>query len=518
MTTQAPPARATWRTWLGLVVLTVPLFMAATDMSVLFLALPAIAADLSPGSTQQLWILHIGEFLAVGFALTMGRLGDRIGRRRLLTLGVAVYGLASLAAAYSTSPEMLIAMRALLGMAAATLMPTIMALLRNMFTDSRQFSMAVAVIMSSFSAGMALGPPLGGLILEYFWWGAVFLVNVPAATLLLMAVPLLPSYRAPEAGRVDMVSVALSVAAIIAVIFGLQELADRQASNAGEPLWPYGTSVVLGIVLAVVFVRRQLRLADPLLDLRLFTTPAFTVSVLAMLGMLLALGGTDMLFAQYLQAVLGLSPGQAGLLLIAPALASVVGGMVAPVLTWWARPAFIMAGGLLVAAAGATAVALLTGHVGGVPLVALVTLVALAMGPLFTLSANLIVGTAPLRRAGSAAAMTDIGTGLGNALSLAFLGSLAAVVYRWDMTGATPEQVPGEATHAASDSIGGATAVAQELPEPVGQELLEAAQSAFSLGMQAAYGVGAVLVTLLALLVAWRLRHASIEDTNTEDA
>ncbi len=351
----------------------------------------------------------------MGFALTMGRLARRLGPRRLLVIGGGAYGLASFAAAYSVSPEMLIGMRGLLGVAAATLLPSVMALLRGMFHDSRQFSVAVAVVMTSFSAGMALGPPLGGMLLEHFWWGAVFLVNVPVAVLLLAGVPMLPALRGEEAGRVDMASVALSLGAIVAVVFGLQEIADKLAGAAGAPLWPYVGSVVAGLVLLGVFVRRQLRLADPLLDLRVFAAPTFTVSLVALLLMLLAIGGTDMLFVQYLQTVLGLSPGHAGLLLLAPALASAVGAMLAPALTRWVRPAFAMAGGLLVAAGGAVAIVLLEGHTGAVALVAVVTLIALALGPLFTLAANLIVGIAPARHAGSAAAMTDVGGGFGNA-------------------------------------------------------------------------------------------------------
>lgn len=508
--------RATWRAWLGLAVLTLPVLMTATDMTVLFLALPSIAADLEPGSTQMLWILHADAFLAVGFALTMGRLSERVGARRLLLVGVAVYGVASLAAAFSPTPEALIALRALLGIAAATLMPSIMVLLRLMFPNPRQFSVAVAVTMSAFAAGMAVGPPLGGALLELFWWGAAFLANVPVAVVVLLALPLLPAHRGEESGHVDMVSVVLSLAAIIAVVFGLQEIADTYAGGSA-PVWPYVVTVVVGLLLAALFVRRQLRLADPLLDLRLFATPAFTVSLLVLLLMLLALGGTDMLFAQFLQTARGLSPGHAGLLLIGPAVASIVGTALAPVLTRWMRPAYAMAGGLLAAAVGAAAMALLAGSAGLVVLVALVTVIQVALGPLFPLSTNLIVGSAPVERSGSAAAMADVGGGLGNALSLAFMGSLAAVVYRAALRGAAPEDLPDGAVSAAGESVGGATAVADGLSGAAGQELLEAAGAAFTLGVRSAYGVGAVLLVLVAVLALWRLRHARLDDGDTTE-
>ncbi|MDA2803417.1 MFS transporter [Nocardiopsis suaedae] len=505
------PDRPGWRQWLGLTVLTLPLLMAATDMTVLFMALPSIAADLAPGSTQMLWILHVGDFLAVGLALTMGRLATRVGARRLLLTGTAVYGLASVAAAYAPTPEVLIAMRALLGVAAATLMPSVMVMVRALFPGPRRFSVAVAVIMSAFSAGMAIGPPMAGFLLEYFWWGAAFLANVPAAAVLLLSAPLLPSQRGEAGGRVDLRSAALSMAAIVMVVFGLQEIADAQSSGSGAALWPYGLSVAAGAALGTVFVRRQLRVADPLLDLRLFASPAFSVSLGAMLLLLLAYGGSDMLFTQFLQTVLGLSPGEAGLLMIAPAAASIAGGLAAPALVRRVRPAFVMAGGLLLAAAGAAATALLAGQAGPLALVGLVTLIALALGPLFPLSTNLAVGTAPPRQAGSAAAMGDVAGGFGQASSLAVLGTISAVVYRSSLSGSAPDGVPEGALAAAGESIGGAVAAAGDLGGNTGRALLEASEGAFTTSVQAGYGFGAVVLAATALLVAWTLRRVRLD-------
>ncbi|MDS1270337.1 MFS transporter [Lipingzhangella sp. LS1_29] len=503
---------ATGRAWLGLAVLTLPLVMVATDMTVLFLALPSIAGDLSPGSTQLLWILHVGMFLAVGFALTMGRVASRLGARRLLAVGLSVYGSASLAAAFAPSPEALIAMRALLGSAEATVMPATMMLLRPMFPNARQFAVAVAVIMSSFSAGMALGPPLGGVLLEYFWWGSVFLVNVPVAALVLLALPLLPAPPAEATGRVDARSVLLSLSAIVAVIFGLQEIADIQASGGDTPIWPYLLSVASGLILGTMFVRRQLRLDDPLLDLRLFRTPGFGAALLALLLLLLGIGGTDMLLAQFLQSVRGISPGQAGLLLLIPALASVVGGMLGPVLTRWMRPAYVMSAGMAVAAAGALAVALLADRAGTGALIAGATVIALAAGPLFTLGYNMIVGAVPERHAGSAAGMADVGGGLGNALSLAFMGSMAAAIYRWGLDRSAPQGVTDSTVDRAGESIGGAVSVADQLPAPAGPALVNAARDAFTTGVQAGYAFAALLLLAVAVLVAVRLRHIALDD------
>ncbi|MFE3458216.1 MFS transporter [Nocardiopsis aegyptia] len=514
------PRRATWREWAGLAVLTLPLLMVATDMTVLFLALPSIAADLAPSSTQLLWTLHLGEFLAVGMVLTMGWIGGRIGRRRLLVIAVSVYGLASLAAAFAPDPAVLIATRAVMGVAAASLMPSITSLLRVMFTDSRQFSVAVAVVMSAFSAGMAVGPPLGGVLLEYFWWGSVFLVNVPVAAVLLLGVPLLPPMPGRRGeGRIDLASVALSLAAIISVIFGLQEIADRQASAAGGPLWPYAAAVAAGLVLGTVFVRRQLRLPDPLLDIRLFAAPAFSVALGAMLLMLLAVGGVDMLLAQYLQSVLGLSPGRAGLLLVAPAVVSIVGGMLPPVLDRWVRPSVIMGGGLLTASAAAAAMVWAVGQRETVAIVLAAMLLAFSLGPLFTLGYNLIVVSAPLHRTGSATAMGDVAGGFGNALSLAFLGSLAAVVYRWGLDGAElPPEVPGAVREAAGESIGGAAAAAGDVPGPAGAALVDAANAAYTTAVQTGYGFAAALMFPVGLGVLWLLRKVRLDtaDQRTE--
>ncbi|OLT28795.1 hypothetical protein BJF83_14275 [Nocardiopsis sp. CNR-923] len=276
-------------------------------------------------------------------------------------------------------------------------------------------------------------------------------------------------------------------------------------------MWPYLVCVAAGLVLGALFVRRQLSVPEPLLDLRLFSTPAFSVSLVAMLLMLLGAGGADMLLAQYLQAVEGMSPGRAGLLLVAPALGSIVGGLLPTVLNRWARPGFVMGFALLVAGAGAAAMVWFVGG-GKLPgIVVAAVVIQLALGPLFTLSYNLIIASAPLRKAGSAAAMGDVAGGFGNALSLAFLGSLAAVVYRRLLDGAGLEEVPPHAVEAAGESVGGATAVAETLPGGIGGELLEAARSAFTVAVQTGYGFTAVVLVPVGLVVLWALRGVRLE-------
>ncbi len=516
-TNPTPPARATWRQWLGLGALVLPVFMMATDMTVLFLAQPAIAADLEPSGAQALWILHVGEFLAAGFVITMGRLTDRLGRRRLLTIGVAVYGAASVVAALSLTAELLIGSRALLGVAAATIMPSALALLRNMFADARQFSVAFATLMAAFSAGAALGPPLGGLLLEHFWWGAVFLANVPAAAILLLAAPwLLPVYRDPSAGRLDLASIALSVTAIMATIFGLQQMADRGAAQPG-----YLAAVVLGLAVATVFLRRQRRLDDPLLDLRLLATPAMRVSLATIALALVAFMGTDMLFAQFLQVGAGLSSATAGLVLMVSGIGSIVGSMLAPVLLRRLRPSSVIAVGLATGAgAFGLAIALLPTVADGGSVLWLVTIAALAGLSMIAVVplGQIVLTSAPLERTGSATAMQDLSGGLGGAMGMAFIGSLSLLVYRTGLAGAGPEGVSPAELRSAEGSAGAGVAVADQLDGSAGGQLLDAVRASLTTSTRVAYAVGLAVLVGVTLLVVTRLRHVRLDTDADPDA
>ncbi|MDQ3964425.1 MAG: MFS transporter, partial [Actinomycetota bacterium] len=305
---KAVPPRATRREWVGLAVIALACVLYVMDLTVLHLAIPAISADLRPSSAQLLWIIDIYGFMVAGSLITMGTLGDRIGRRRVLMIGAAAFGAASVLAAFSTSAEMLIATRALLGIAGATLAPSTLSLIRNMFLDPQQRTKAIAIWITSFSVGGAIGPLLGGLVLEFFWWGAVFLLALPVMVLLLAFGPrLLPEYKDPHAGRPDLPSAALSLAAVLAVIFGLKQIAQD-----GVGLMPV-LSILAGLVIGRAFVRRQRTLADPLIDLRLFKIPAFSAALATYgFGILLVFGGF-LFIPQYLQLVLGLSPLEAGL-------------------------------------------------------------------------------------------------------------------------------------------------------------------------------------------------------------
>jgi len=344
-TVDAP--RATRREWVGLAVLALPCMLYSMDLTVLTLAVPRISADLRPSSAQQLWIVDVYGFMVAGSLITMGTLGDRIGRRRLLLLGAASFGAASVLAAFAATAALLIAARALLGVAGATLAPSTLALVRNMFLDPHQRTVAIGVWITSFSARGAIGPLAGGVLLESFWWGSVFLIGVPVMLLLLVVGPaLLPEYRDPHAGRVDLPSVALSLAAILAVIYGLKQLAQNGAG------WAPALAVAAGLGLGVVFVRRQQALRDPLVDLGLFRVGAFSAALATNTCSFFVAFGSFFYLAQYLQLVLGLTPLQAGLWTVPSALGFIAGSLLTPPLVRRVRPALVMAGGLVLAAAG----------------------------------------------------------------------------------------------------------------------------------------------------------------------
>jgi DHA2 family multidrug resistance protein-like MFS transporter len=432
----------------------------------------------------------------------MGTLGDRIGRRRLLLLGAAAFGGASVLGAFSVSAGMLIASRALLGVAGATLAPSTLALLRDMFRAPRQRTVAVGVWAASFSFGAAIGPLVGGVLLERFWWGSVFLVGVPVMLLLLALGPvLLPESRDPAAGRLDLPSAALSLGAVLAAIAGLKQLAQD------GPGWAPLASGAAGLALGAAFVRRQRVLADPLVDLRLFRAPAFSAALATNLLALFAAFGASFFVAQYLQLVLGLSPLAAGLWTVPSSVGLIAGSLLAPVLARRARPAFAIAGGLALAAAGFGLLTRVDGPAGLAPLVAGSVVFSLGVAPAVTLSTDLIVGTAPPEHAGAAAALSETGSELGGALGIAVLGSIGAAVYRTTMAGVVPDGVPPAAAAAARGTLGGAAAAAGQLPGPLGAELLGAARAAFVQSLDVTAAVCAAVATGTAVVAAVALRR-----------
>jgi DHA2 family multidrug resistance protein-like MFS transporter len=487
---------------MGLAVIALACMLYVMDLTVLHLAVPKISEDLKPTSSQLLWIIDIYGFLVAGSLITMGTLGDRIGRRRLLMIGAAAFGVGSVLAAFSVSAEMLIATRALLGIAGATLAPSTLSLIRNMFLDPQQRTVAISIWITSFSVGAAIGPLLGGLVLEFFWWGAVFLLALPVMALLLTLGPrLLPEYRDPVAGRLDLTSAAMSLAAVLAVIFGLKQIAQDGVGLLA------GVSILAGLALGGAFLRRQVKLADPFVDLRLFLTPAFTASLVTYgFGIFLVFGGF-LFLPQYLQLVLGLSPIEAGLWTLPWALGFVVGSQITPVLVRRIRAAYLMAGGLAFAALGFAVFTQLDAGSGFAVIVTGSVLFSLGTAPVFTLTNDLIIGSAPPERAGAAAGISETAAEFGGALGIAIFGSIGVALYRGAIADAIPAGVPIQAAEAARDTLGGAIALAGQLPVTLGSALVEVARDAFTKGVHLAAAISAVGTIGLAIFVALALQH-----------
>ncbi len=503
MTKAEASRRATHREWLGLAVIALPCIVYAMDLTVLNLAVPAISRELRPSAAQLLWIIDIYGFMVAGMLITMGTLGDRIGRRRLLMLGAAAFGVASVVAAYSSSAAMLVAMRAVLGVAGATLAPSTLSLIRIMFRDPRQRRVAIGVWVASYSAGGAIGPVLGGAVLEFYWWGSVFLLSVPVMVLLLVVGPfLLPEYRDPKAGRLDIASAALSLAAVLATIYGLKLIAEN--GLAVVPL----IAIAVGLALAYLFVRRQRQLADPMIDLRFFRDRAFSASLVAYgLGTFVAFG-LFVQISQYMQLVLDLSPLAAGLWSTPFAAAFVVGAMLAPRLAERVGPARVITGGLWIATAGFTMMALVGAMHNVAWVVASFTIYALGLAPVFTLATDLVVGCAPPQHAGAASAISETGSELGGALGIALLGSIGVAVYRMAFPDAAIAGLPPAALDAARSTLGAAVEIAQRTGGAAGASLAKGARDAFVDGMRISALATALITALMAWLTAKPLRSA----------
>ncbi|WP_344147322.1 MFS transporter [Kribbella yunnanensis] len=442
--TNVEVVRAGRREWVGLGVLALPALLASLELTVTHLALPSIAADLHPSGSELLWIVDVYAFLLAGSLITMGTLGDRIGRRRLLLGGAALYGVASVLAAFANGPGVLIAARALMGVAGSTLMPSVIALVAAMFKNPAQRSVAIGIVVASVSGGTAIGPLVGGWLLDSFHWGAVFLIGVPIMVALLIAGPrLLPEYRAPGGKRLDPLSAVLSMAAILPIVYGLKHLA------ADGFAWQWLAAVAGGVILGVVFVVRQRRLPDPMIDLQLFTSRVFSTASIALGLAIFVLWAVNYAIAQFLQLVHGLDPLTAGLWTAPSAVGTIAGSLLAPRLARRIAPGTVIAGGLTLAVAG-FGVLIATG-----PLPLLVTgsiIISAGLAPTMALATDLIIGAAPTERAGTAAAIASTAPQLGGALGIALLGSLITVAYR-HQTGATDLTREALAVPAARDAF-----------------------------------------------------------------
>ncbi|MFF3850846.1 MFS transporter [Streptomyces sp. NPDC002328] len=505
--------RATYHEWLGLVVIVLCCVLVAMDISVLFYAVPFVAADLAPTTSEVLWVMDIYGFLLAGLLITMGALGDRIGRRRLLMLGAAGFGVASVLAAYSTSPGQLIASRALLGVAGATLAPSTLSLIRNMFHDEGQRRAAIGLWTAGFAAGAMLGPITAGVLLEHFWWGSVFLINVPVMLLALALGPiLLPEYRSPSPERFDLFSAALSLAAVLPVVYGAKRFAEGHFDARAV------ASVVAGLVIGVLFIRRQRRSPDPLIDPKLFRDRAFSTAIATTTVVQFAMLGMMMLTSQYALSVLGLRPLVASLWQL-PAVGTLfVGLAVAGVLAQRVRPAVVVCTGLVLAAVG-FAVMSPVGPDDGLGLIVTgASVMTFGVGMVVLLATDIVVATAPRERAGSASALSETSNEFGGAVGIAMLGSIALTVYRNEVEDVVPAGLPPEAAEATRSTLQAAVEVAKTLPDPVGPALKQGSVEAFTDGLQVAVLTGSAILMVVAVAAAIALRPVRIGSGDADGA
>lgn len=481
--------------WLGLAVLTLPVILTSMDVTILHIAIPTITQGLAPTASQTLWILDAYGFLLAGLLIVMGNIGDRIGRRRLLMIGAAVFGAASATAAFAPTPEVLIAARALMGVGGATLMPSTLSLIRNMFTEPAERTKAIGIWTASLSGGIALGPIAGGLLLEVFWWGSVFLINVPIILALLIAAPrLVPEYRNAATTPLDLPSVVLAFAAILPIVWSIKAAAEELAMTPRT--W---AALGIGLIAAVVFVIRQGRIAQPLVDIRLFANPRFTGAILGAGLAMFALVGVMLYKAQYLQLVAGLSPLIAGLAILPVMVA--VGSMAVVSSTLVRRFGYpvVFGAGSVVAAAGMLAFSRVPTD-GGLPLAIVASaFIGAGIAPMMTLATDVVVGSAPPARSGAASALSETASEFGAALGIAVLGSIGTALYRTRVLDGVPDDIPTEAREVIGSSLGAALSVAEQLPADAADRLTDLVRHAFVDGLGIATIVGGAILLLAAI-------------------
>jgi DHA2 family multidrug resistance protein-like MFS transporter len=492
--------RAGRRAWFALAVLMLPVLLVSVDNTVLNFALPAISSALTPSGTQLLWIVDVYPLVLAGLLVSMGSLGDRIGRRRLLLIGSIGFGVVSVAAAFAPSAELLIAARAALGFFGAMLMPSTLSLLRNIFLDRDQRRFAIAVWASGFAAGSALGPIVGGVILEHFAWGAVFLLAVPVLLPLVVLAPfLIPESKDPDPGRIDVPSIVLILVTMTPLVFGVKHLAE-----AGFDVVTV-VSMVVGVASGILFIRRQLRLEHPLLDLSLFRRASFSGAVVINLLSVTALVGGLFFVSQHLQLVLGLAPLDAGLVLLPGLIVMIVAGLVIVPISKRVRPGIVVPVALVVSAVGYASIAITGGDVSAFGIGLAFVALGLGIGSAETVSNELVIASAPPEKAGAASGVSETAYELGAVLGTATLGTVLTASYRSSVV--LPDGLTAVQQQAAGETLGGAATVAEQLPGDLAGALMESARHAFDSGVGVAAWIGVGLIVAAMLVAAIGLRR-----------
>jgi MFS transporter, DHA2 family, multidrug resistance protein len=485
--------------WAVLVVLCVSLLLVALDATVLHVAVPAVTEDLRPGAIQLLWIVDAYPLVCASLLILFGTLGDRVGRRRILLIGYGLFGAASAVAAFAGGPEILIGARALLGIGGAMIMPATLSILRAVFPDRRERAMAIGAWSAVAAVGAAIGPVLGGFLVENFWWGSVFLINVPLVVLLLpVAYWLLPESRGIANGPWDVLGALMAAAGVLGVVFGVKRIGAGDGLLSAEALAP----PAVGLLLLVLFVRRQQRRAHPLIDMRMFARPTFTTAVGCIVLAMLALVGLELIAVQYLQLVLGLSPLKTGLRLLPLTFAAITAGIAGSCTLRRMGPRRMVSQGFVLTAAAVLCLVAMGDH--DRPWLLTFAFALLGFGLQATLfgAYESMLSDAPADRAGGAAAIGETSYQLGAGMGIALLGSVMNAAYGPAL--ANVPGISGSASGQASNSLGEAYQVAARLGGHAGETLRNAARGAFVHGLHVTLLVSAGLL-LLGALAALRL-------------
>ncbi|MFJ3959000.1 MFS transporter [Arthrobacter sp. NPDC090010] len=499
LTPQTSLGTAPWRKWAALALLMVPVLLVAVDNTALTFALPAIASALHASGVELLWIIDAYPLVLAALLVAMGNLGDRVGRRKLLMIGSVGFGLASIAAAFAPTAGALIAGRAALGLFGATLMPSTLSLIRNIFTDANQRRLAIAIWAAFFSGGAAIGPIVGGWLVDHFWWGAVLML--PAfllIPLLVLGVKMIPESKDTSPHPVDAPSIALSILAMGPIAVAIKEL----TVHGLQPL-PLALAF-FGLGMGVIFVRRQLRLPYPMLDMSLFSNPVFSTSIAANVLSFVSMTGFIFFFSQHLQLVEGMSPLTAGLTLLPASVATIIAGLSSVPLVRALRPGMVVMGGLSLSATAYILVALF-GQAVGMPVYLLaVYLLSVGIGAAETISNDLIMGSVPAEKAGAASAISETGYEFGALLGTAVLGSILTASYQQHL------QLPAGLSDAdgsvARETLAGAVDVAHRVGGELGTQLMTTAQHAFDSGVTITAAIGALLMVSVTVAAGIGLR------------
>ncbi|MFE2495292.1 MFS transporter [Streptomyces scopuliridis] len=496
---RAAGARGGANRWVVLVVLCVSLLLVALDATVLHVAVPAVTADLRPSGVELLWIVDAYPLVCAALLILFGTLGDRVGRRRVLLIGYALFGVASAVAALADTPLVLIGARALLGVGGAMIMPATLSILRDVFPDRRERAMAIGVWTAVAAVGAALGPVLGGFLVEHFWWGSVFLINIPLLALLLpLGRLVLPESKGPGDGPWDVLGALMAAAGVLGVVFGVKRLGAGEGPLGPETLGP----LCVGAALLILFVRRQRRRTHPLIDMRMFARPTFSTSVGCIVLAMLALVGLELIAVQYLQLVLGLSPLETGLRLLPLTFAAMAAGVTGSATLRRVGPRRMVAWGFVLTAGAVLLLVLMGQHDRPGLLTAAFVLLGFGLQTTLFGAYESMLSEAPADQAGGAAAIGETSYQLGAGMGIALLGSVMNAVYAPALS--SVKGVPAAAGSAASGSLGEAYQVAARIGGPAGETLRTAARHSFVHGLHVTLLVSAGLL-LLGALAALRL-------------